>query len=122
MFKDKKDRREYDRKYYVGMSKEQKQRKLQLQNERRIKVKNYVYAYKLYKSCLICGESEPACLDFHHISNDKEINIADAIRCGWSLDKIKKEIEKCVIVCANCHRLIHAGIISIDTQTKLTAN
>ena len=32
-------------------------------------------------------------------------NIGDAVRDGISLDRIKKEIEKCIVLCANCHAI-----------------
>lgn len=62
--------------------------------------------------CRICGESEPCCLDFHHSDPDmKDFTVSQAASWGHSLDKIKAEIEKCVVVCANCHRKIHAGLL-----------
>jgi len=45
-------------------------------------------------------------LDFHHIKG-KDFTISEKVREGCSLDTIKKEIEKCILVCANCHREIH---------------
>lgn len=54
--------------------------------------------------CLLCGENHPAALQFHHINQDeKEINVSYAVRSGWSMERIKLEIEKCVVLCANCH-------------------
>jgi len=34
-------------------------------------------------------------------------NVADAVRDGISLDRIEKEIEKCIVLCANCHAIRH---------------
>jgi hypothetical protein len=53
--------------------------------------------------CSICKEKEFACLDFDHIDN-KDYNISSMINRRYSLDKIKKELKKCQILCANCHR------------------
>lgn len=39
--------------------------------------------------------------------HSKQFNIADAARNGISLDRIKKEIEKCIVLCANCHAIRH---------------
>ena len=64
------------------------------------------------KSCLICGEREPVCLDFHHLK-DKEFNIADMVSKKLSWVKIVKEMEKCVVICANCHRKLHAGLLEL---------
>lgn len=63
--------------------------------------------------CIICGESEPICIDFHHINpSEKEFTIGKNRNRGkeWLLT----EIQKCVCVCSNCHRKIHAGLINLE--------
>ena len=55
-----------------------------------------------------CGESHIACLDFHHRDpNKKEFNIHQGCRWGYSLGRIRKELEKCDVICSNCHRKLH---------------
>lgn len=58
--------------------------------------------FKATLFCEICGENDPRCLDFHHLNN-KERNLADIVR-SWSWEKIMKEVKKCKVLCANCHR------------------
>ena len=56
--------------------------------------------------CVCCGETDVDCLDFHHINPKlKEFEIASAT--DFSKDKIKAEADKCVVLCANCHRKLH---------------
>jgi hypothetical protein len=65
--------------------------------------------------CMICGYNKTnAALDFHHIDGKiKEFGISlDRITRSWQ--KVTKELEKCVLVCANCHREIHAGILQLS--------
>lgn len=63
-------------------------------------------------NCVVCGESEPCCLDFHHIDSEhKEFTIGSAN--NKTEKKILQEIAKCVVVCSNCHRKIHNGLIDI---------
>jgi hypothetical protein len=62
--------------------------------------------YKSERGCARCPERHPGCLDFHH-EGDKEIGIAQAALLGWSVERILKEIAKCIILCANCHRKQH---------------
>jgi len=58
--------------------------------------------------CEQCGENHPGVLDFHHINpEEKEINIGLAVIYGWSIKRLAKEIEKCVVLCSNCHRKLH---------------
>lgn len=67
---------------------------------------------KLDSGCLFCEEDTAICLDFHHLdSTDKEFGIAESLNRSWV--DILKEIEKCVVVCSNCHKKIHAGLISV---------
>ena len=59
--------------------------------------------------CLHCGESHPACLQFHHADpTEKEISVCDAVRRGWSRARILVELKKCEVLCANCHAKHHA--------------
>lgn len=58
--------------------------------------------------CSVCGENRVATLDFHHRDpSKKDGNISVITQRGWSKSKILKEIEKCDILCANCHRMLH---------------
>lgn len=54
--------------------------------------------------CFDCGIKDPIVLDFDHI-RDKKYNVSQMIRDGFSWKAILKEIEKCEVVCANCHRI-----------------
>ena len=63
--------------------------------------------------CVICGEKRKHVVDYHHLDpNQKEMNIAKYASSGAGIfettkKKIKKEIEKCVTLCSNCHRDFH---------------
>jgi len=63
--------------------------------------------YKTGLKCEICNESRPWCLAFHHHNNDKDDAISQLVSrmCSW--DRVLKEIEKCTVVCHNCHADIH---------------
>lgn len=65
--------------------------------------------YKKTLSCKTCGQNHSATLDFHHRDKEeKEINICDAVHYqNWGIERVKKEIDKCDILCANCHRILH---------------
>jgi hypothetical protein len=59
-------------------------------------------------TCSKCPESHIACLDFHHRDpTQKEFNINQAWRLGYSMERIKKELKKCDVLCSNCHRKLH---------------
>lgn len=75
------------------------------------RISQYIDNYKRTHPCSICGESAIECLDFHHL-RDKEVEVAKLRRKG-SLKKVIEEIDKCVVLCANCHRKVHAGTITL---------
>ena len=56
------------------------------------------------KPCADCKMLYPHyCMDFDHLSN-KDFDVSNAFSRGWSKNTILKEIEKCELVCAVCHR------------------
>ena len=73
-------------------------------NKRRKEIRDYILSKKV--KCSSCDETHQACLDFHHLQ-DKKIDISIIQRHMWSNDKIDEEINKCVVLCANCHRKLH---------------
>ena len=76
--------------------------------KRNVNLQNWIKEYKLSLKCKECGENHPACLDFHHLDpNEKDLEISAAINNGWNLERLLKEIEKCIVLCSNCHRKLH---------------
>lgn len=73
------------------------------------RVRELVIAFKVLHPCSICGESRIPCLDFHHVKGKKEACISTMVSDKVSLEKIRIEMDKCIVVCANCHRMIHAN-------------
>jgi len=71
-------------------------------------------AYEHYgSSCVICGYNKCShALEWHHLEpSAKEITPAKVFSRSWK--RIKEELDKCVLLCANCHREVHAGLITI---------
>lgn len=65
--------------------------------------------------CIICGfDRYPCSLDFHHKNRRVKDPNYRSMR-GWSWKKILIELEKCILLCKNCHAAIHAGFLEIDT-------
>lgn len=64
--------------------------------------------------CFCCNQSFPQSVyDFHHLDpNKKDFGLGQKeSTIKW--DIVKKEIDKCIMVCANCHRMIHSGEIDL---------
>ena len=64
----------------------------------------FLQQYKMEKCCSVCGYNEiPQALEFDHIDRSKKkFGMNKAYKYKWST--IMEELEKCVILCANCHR------------------
>jgi hypothetical protein len=69
----------------------------------RLVAREYVWNYLLTHPCIQCGESDPVVLEFHHrYGKDKPVGLL--VSTGYSVAKIQSEIDKCDVLCANCHR------------------
>lgn len=91
--------------------------------EKRKRYKKELVEYKGGK-CEICGYDKCiSALEFHHVDEDKkEFSISES-SFSIGMDSLKKEADKCILVCANCHREIHEKernklLNNIDSYTK----
>lgn len=82
---------------------------IQQNKNKRIKVKLFCLEYKGNK-CEICNYDKcPDAMDFHHTNSlDKEFPISHAYR--KSRASLIQELDKCQLLCANCHREVHAEL------------
>lgn len=63
--------------------------------------------------CCLCGYSKyPGALELHHVRGKKEFGISDkGYTRSWA--KIRMEIAKCILLCANCHREVEGGVAHV---------
>ena len=67
--------------------------------------------------CAICGYHKCArALSFHHLDPKKKDFGVAAKGLTRSWDKIRKEIDKCILICANCHMEVHEGLAKIPKK------
>ena len=84
-----------------------KEARLELNRARRKMIKDFLDKYRQEHPCS-CGENHIACLQFHHLDpSTKEWGISQIANRMRSIKKIKAEISKCVVICANCHFKLH---------------
>jgi len=77
------------------------------QNRKRIERNRQKFlAYKKTLSCDHCELADHRVLEFHHVG-DKDFTISKMVNQGYAWERIQKEIEKCIPLCCNCHRLEH---------------
>jgi hypothetical protein len=105
-YKDKAKQRNSQHKHYV----ENKAGYSVRNRTRRAERKKWFFETVLkYLSCSKCPESDPVTLEFHHLDPlTKDSDISRMVNEFRSKESILAEIQKCIVVCANCHRKIHA--------------
>ncbi len=75
------------------------------QKRHRVMVRKRVFEFLSLKSCVDCGENDPIVLDFDHKKfNNKFKTVSNMLSGHYSWESVKKEINKCDVRCANCHR------------------
>jgi len=103
-FKNREKKNAYRRKWYAENSKSEKEHVAR----RRKEIKKWLNDYRSNLNCSKCNEDHPATLDFHHKNpKEKEFQVTHLAHYGYSIDRIKKEIAKCMVLCSNCHRKLH---------------
>lgn len=69
--------------------------------------------------CIMCGYIRSvAALDIHHRDSSRKSFGVSEDGCTRSWERVQKEIADCVLICANCHREIHAGVSQLPTVTS----
>jgi uncharacterized Rmd1/YagE family protein len=75
---------------------------------RRQELREFLQEQKMGRVCARCGNSDFRVLDFHHLDRDgKEGGLSQAVAKNWGKERILREIDKCEVLCANCHRILH---------------
>lgn len=109
--KDLKKRKEYHAKYMKTVwYPKNKKKHIGYVKSLKAKVREFIKSYKSAAKCADCGYSgknAPYVLDFDHRDGkaNKTFMIGDWVKSALSIEKIKLEMAKCDLVCANCHRI-----------------
>lgn len=94
----------YTEKY--GTLYNKRQQALRQEGARRFKI------VKEQNPCVVCGEGDPSCIDFHHMDPTEKESDMSQRKTSWNF--IVTEMKKCISLCANCHRKFHAGTLLLD--------
>lgn len=91
-----------------GLSRNERNKK------RKILMQQKIAKMKTDKGCTICGYNKCAkALEWHHPNQDKKFNPSEIVHNGNKFKLYLEETSKCILLCANCHREVHEGLISI---------
>lgn len=95
--------KDYSRKYHEdnrAVATKQNRTRLERYRERN---NFFICEYLLEHPCVDCGETDIVVLEFDHVGNKVE-NVSLLVGRARSINIIKAEMDKCEVVCANCHR------------------
>lgn len=96
--------REYSRRWYLS----NKPKVMAAVARRKRQEKARWDTYRAKHACAHCGFSHPAVIDFHHVIRQNKQSVNDlAVRRGNVSAAIREAEEKCIPLCANCHRILH---------------
>ena len=98
---------EYRREHYLANRAKYIERAQQRKTELWAERTELLLEYFVEHPCVDCGETDPVVLEFDHL-RDKEFNIGSKL-ANYSWSAILAEIEKCEVVCGNCHKRRTAG-------------
>ena len=98
-----KNPKEYQQKYYQ----ERKGLYAEQSRQSRQRKKEWYNNIMSDKSCSRCGESDVACLDWHHTDPTQKEAGVSWLLANRSRQSILEEMDKCIVLCANCHRKLH---------------
>ena len=99
----KRKHKEYSKRWYEKNKELSKARISANKKKKRIEWQKY----KATLSCANCGFSHPAVIDFHHIIRGPDMEKVNKLANKGLWNKARKEAEKCVALCSNCHRILH---------------
>jgi len=105
-YKDPKDQKEAVRRHYLKNKEEIKARSFKRNKVQRVRNREFVKSIKEISECIDCGENNPLVLDFDHVKGEKIMAISNMSNKAYCIDTISKEMDKCEVRCANCHRII----------------
>lgn len=99
-------KRELDKKIY-SENKNDRKNKVRIAAKKKTDfLKRFVKRLKMLGRCKKCSDNRWYVLDFHHMK-DKKDNIGALYHSGVSIDRLKQELRKCILLCSNCHREEH---------------
>src|SRR5262245_49319603 len=86
---------------------------------RRLLWQGWINAIKAANGCALCRETDPVCLEFHHPDpTTKKFDVGACTRLCTRWGSVVEEIQKCVVLCSNCHKKVHAGRESVDNKAR----
>lgn len=99
---------EKQKQYLVNHYQKHKEAYKSRQQQRKKLLREWFNAIKADAKCMICSENESVCLDYHHRDAKTKVDkISSLVSWMATKEEILAEMEKCDVLCSNCHRKLH---------------
>lgn len=95
--------RERSQAYYAANNEHHKEVVTLRKTKTILENKQRIWDFLASHPCVDCGEDDPVVLEFDHL-RDKDRAISSAVHNGWGWERLVREMKKCEVRCANCHR------------------
>lgn len=105
-YKDKEKARAYNKAYGASWYKRNREATIQKSSKRKKEERAKFQQFKAGLACFFCNFSHPAVIEFHHPETSGETKVSKLVQQG-SFKRAYAEAEKCIPLCANCHRIYH---------------
>jgi len=102
-------KRKYDREWYRKNREKSNTRRKVTRKVISTRNREYLDDVLIKSGCIVCGVRDVRVLEFHHRDPSKKDYNVSELAASYSLDRIQKEIDKCDVLCANCHRIEHSN-------------
>lgn len=113
-YKNKEDQKSWEKRYRKEYLNRPETKQLLIEQHKMRVERNKNYVLSKTTPCVSCGESDPVVIDFHHLNEETKFKgVGDMVQGNYSLNKIQEEIDKCICLCSNCHRKVHAGTLCL---------
>src|SRR5215469_13548519 len=96
--------RVYSREHYRKNARKHNQRRLANQRRYRVRNRRLMDQHLAERACIDCGEDDPIVLEFDHVRGPKLADVSTLVSRAFPWKRIREEMEKCEVRCANCHR------------------
>lgn len=98
-------KKEYNRRYF---SKPENKERIKGYRQRYITRNKAIFDEWRAQGCSMCPEDRIVCIDAHHTNpNEKDELVSKLVQTGAAEKTLRAELDKCVAVCSNCHRVLH---------------
>jgi hypothetical protein len=104
-YKNKEDQAAASKRYYEANKEKYLAQVKVISAKQKQAIRQLIDEYLSTHPCLVCGEDDPVVLEFDHRDREtKEFTISEAVGRKMSVQRVQSEIDKCDVLCANCHR------------------